>query len=236
MALPDSYFVRAVHAVAGATARYHRAALVGADRIPDGPALLVGNHGLFGLETLSFFYLLHELTGRQPRGLADRVVLGNSLVRPLLERVGGHVGCRETALRLLEAGHLVVCYPGGAQEVFKGPDERYRLRWEKALGFARVAIEAGVPIVPFAGIGVDDSFVNLGHVRGVKSLLGRYAAPLAVGPFPARFRFVLGRPISPPRHLADAPRLKAHVQRAVLHLLASKGTNAVPEQPAALLP
>jgi 1-acyl-sn-glycerol-3-phosphate acyltransferase len=150
------------------------------------------------------------------------------------------VGTRATALRLLREGHLVVCYPGGSREVFKAPDERYQLRWKGVLGFAQVAIEARVPVVPFAGLGVDESWVNLGHLRAARRLLGRYAVPLAFGvgllPLPARFRFVLGRPILPPADAAGAAQLKAEVERAVLRLLVSKGAHEVRDEPARVVP
>jgi 1-acyl-sn-glycerol-3-phosphate acyltransferase len=233
-------FRAAVEGLAAVSARYHRAVVVGAGRIPAGPVLLVGNHGLFGLETLAFFWALREATGRRPLGLADRLLFGNAVTRPLLELVGGHVGTRDTALRLLREGQLVVCYPGGSREVFKAPGERYQLRWDGAVGFARVAIEARAPVVPFAGLGVDESWVNLGHLRAAKRLLGRYAAPLAFGigllPLPTRFEFVIGQPIPPPGDLAQAPLLKAAAERAVLELLASRGAHAVPEEPARLVP
>jgi 1-acyl-sn-glycerol-3-phosphate acyltransferase len=232
--------LRAARRLGGLAARWHRAELAGAHRLPAGPALLVGNHGLFGWETVAFFWLVHRATGRMPKGLADRVVFGNPVVRPLLERIGGHVGTRQAALRLLGEGELVVCYPGGAREVFKAPGERYRLRWEGRVGFARVAIDAGAPIVPFAALGVDDSWLNLGHLRAARAVLGRYAAPLALGlgplPLPARFKFVLGRPVLPPADPALAPRLKASVERAVYQLLASRGAHAVPADPARVVP
>jgi 1-acyl-sn-glycerol-3-phosphate acyltransferase len=237
---PPDPLLRTAELAAGLLSRWHRAALEGAARVPEGPALLVGNHGLFGLETPVFFWLLRRATGRAPWGLADRVLFGGPLVRPLLRRVGGVPGTFENARRLLADGHLVVCYPGGAREVFKGPEDRYRLRWERSLGFARVAIAAQVPVVPFAGLGVDDAWLNLGHLRAARAVLGRYAAPLALGlgplPWPARIRFVVGRAIHPPREAAAAPLLKAAAERAVLTLLASRGTHAVPARPAAVVP
>jgi len=96
------------------------------------------------------------------------------------------------------------------------------------------------PVVPFAGLGVDDGWVNLGHLRTATALLGRYAAPVALGlgplPFPAQLRFVLGRPILPPKDPAGAPLLKAAAERAVNQLLASRGTHALSAEPATVVP
>lgn len=236
----DDPVLRSARAAAALLARYHRAALECAERLPSGPALLVGNHGLFGLETPVFFWLVEQATGRLPRGLADRRVFGRSPLRPLLERVGSRLATPEAALQLLSEGHLVVCYPGGAREVFKEPDQRYQLRWEKNCAFARVAIEARVPVVPFAGLGVDDSWINLGHVAAVRRILGRYTAPLAFGlgplPLPVQFRFVIGHPIAPPRIASRAAQLKARVERSVLQLLDSRGEHAIPAEPASVVP
>ena len=223
--LPSDPLVQVTRGLAGLVARYHRATLEGADRLPPGGALLVGNHGLYGFETFAFFYLLHAATGRFPVGLTDRLLFGHGPLRTLLARVGGILGTPDNARELLAARHLVVCYPGGSREVFKRPDAHYRLRWERALGFARVAICAGVPVCPFAGLGVDDSYVNLGPLPVLERVLGRYAAPVAVGlgpfPWPARFRFVLGEPLAPPADERDAPTFKRDVQAAVERLLGS---------------
>lgn len=215
---------RLARRVAGGLTAWHRATIDGLDRLPRGPVLMVGNHGLFGFETPAFFYLLHRATGRCPVGLTDRVFFGRHPMRALLSRVGGVLGTRDNAARLLRAGELVVCYPGGAREVFKAPEHRYRLRWERASGFARLAIETGVPVVPFAGLGVDESYVNLGHLPLAPRLLGRYSIPLAVGlgplPLPVRFQFRLGEPLEPPSHIDDAPSFKELVRAQVERLLA----------------
>ncbi len=237
---PSGPFFRGVKAAAGLLSRWHRGELEGLEHLPSGPALLVGNHGLLGMDTPVFFWLLEKATGRVPRGLADRLLFGNAVVRPWLERVGGVPGTRANAGRLLRQGELVVCYPGGSREVFKRPHQHYQLQWENCIGFARVAIETGVPIVPFAGLGVDDTFANFGHVEAATRLLGRYAPPLAMGlgpiPLPSRLRFVLGTPIFPPPDESGAPRLKAAVERAVELLIASRGAHVSVAEPAVVVP
>ncbi|HET9594971.1 MAG TPA: 1-acyl-sn-glycerol-3-phosphate acyltransferase [Anaeromyxobacteraceae bacterium] len=236
---PDPLF-RTAEVAARLLCRWHRAELDGAARVPDGPALLVGNHGLFGLETPVFLWLLRRATGRTPWALADRALLGGPLARPFRRWVRSVPRTFGNARRLLADGHLLVSYPGGARETFKGPHDRHRVRWERSLSFARLAIAAQVPVVPFAGLGVDDGFVNLGRVRAARALLGRRASPLALGvgplPWPARLHFVLGRPIAPPADPSGAALLRAAAERAVLTLLASHGTHAVPARPAAVVP
>ncbi|MDB4971448.1 MAG: acyltransferase [Myxococcales bacterium] len=219
----NDLILRMARAVAGAATRWHRARCDGAHHLPRGAALLVGNHGIYGFEVPVFFYLIHQLTSRVPIGLADRHLFGWRPMRDVLARCGGHIGTVDTALALLEREQLVVCYPGGSRETFKGPGDRYKLRWERASGFVRLAIQAQVPIVPFAGLGVDDTYRNFGYLPGTRALLGRYAAPFAVGlgplPLPVRLRFRVGEAIAPPRDVRDAPALKATVAASVRALL-----------------
>jgi 1-acyl-sn-glycerol-3-phosphate acyltransferase len=178
----------------------------GLENLPEGPALLVGNHGLLGYETALFFAHIYDATGRLPRGCADKWFFRVPLLRDVLIRVGGMYGARGNALHALERNHLVVCYPGGAREVLKhAPEQRYRLRWEKSVGFARVALRAGVPIVPFAAAGVDHTYEIISRIPHTGQFLmghDKYDLPLlkgAVGPLPAAvpFWFRIGKPIAP---------------------------------------
>ncbi|MBZ4419162.1 lysophospholipid acyltransferase family protein [Myxococcus sp. RHSTA-1-4] len=206
---------------AALSARYHRAKLVGAEHLPlAGPVLLVGNHGVWGYETPAFFHLLHRATGRHPVGLAERGFFRIPLVRTVLPWLGGVEGTRENALAALGAGALVVCYPGGARETFKRSHGRYRLRWERALGFARLAARAGVPVVPFAGFGVDDTFFwPPGEERLCLRLADgdKYRMPLVMGlgplPLPVQLTFALGAPHEPPPPDAPESRLRAFKDR-----------------------
>jgi 1-acyl-sn-glycerol-3-phosphate acyltransferase len=189
--------VRALHAL-------HPVRIDGLENLPDGPAILVGNHGLLGYETALFFERIYAETGRLPRGCADRWFFRIPLMRDVLVRVGGMYGCPQNAEAALGRGDLVVCYPGGAREVFKyDPVQRYRLHWRKSRGYAKVARRAKVPIVPFAAAGVDDAFEILARLRGSGRLLmgdDKYDLPLLIPngrrPWPLPFWFRIGRPIA----------------------------------------
>jgi 1-acyl-sn-glycerol-3-phosphate acyltransferase len=205
--------VRALHAV-------HPVRFDGLENLPDGPALLVGNHGLLGYETALFFERIYAETGRLPRGCADRWFFRVPLLRDVLVRVGGMYGAPQNADQALSRGELVVCYPGGAREVLKhDPAQRYKLRWEKSRGFAKVALRNRVPIIPFAAAGVDDTYSIVSRLRGSGRLLmgnDKYDLPLLFGrgpfPSPVPFWFRIGKPIEPPVVEDGAPTSTEQVE------------------------
>jgi 1-acyl-sn-glycerol-3-phosphate acyltransferase len=199
----DMRLVRMAQPAVHALYKLHPTRVDGLEHLPKGPALLVGNHGLLGYETVLFFDTIYKHMGRMPLGLADRWFFRVPLVRDALVRLGGMYGSAKNARRALARGELVVCYPGGAREVLKKSDrERYRLHWQKSQGFVRVALEAGVPVVPFAAAGVDNAYRVVFTLPGTGSLLmgdDKYDLPLVwgKGPLPKAvpFWFRFGPPI-----------------------------------------
>jgi 1-acyl-sn-glycerol-3-phosphate acyltransferase len=76
-----------------------------------------------------------------------------------------------TAVSLCRAGHAVVMFPEGTRRT-KGMRKKHEARWRT--GAARIALEAGVPIVPAAVAGTD-RLVRLAPLRV------RYGTPLELG-------------------------------------------------------
>jgi 1-acyl-sn-glycerol-3-phosphate acyltransferase len=66
-----------------------------------------------------------------------------------------------TAVSLARDGHAVVMFPEGTRRA-KGMRKRYEARWRT--GAARIALEAGVPLVP-AGISGTERLARLGPLR-----------------------------------------------------------------------
>src|ERR1700738_4179725 len=84
--------------------------------------------------------------GRVVRGLVHRNVM---LSNPWLAYIGMVPGYRDTAVQLLKKGFWVGVIPGGGEEAMRGHENAYNLDWPaKRRGFAKVAIKAGVPILP----------------------------------------------------------------------------------------
>jgi 1-acyl-sn-glycerol-3-phosphate acyltransferase len=69
-----------------------------------------------------------------------------------VRRGEGDTEAVETAVRLCREGHVVVMFPEGTRRT-KGLRKRHEARWHS--GAARIALEAGVPLVPAAIAGAD---------------------------------------------------------------------------------
>jgi 1-acyl-sn-glycerol-3-phosphate acyltransferase len=140
----------------------------------------------------------------------------------------------------------VLVFPGGAREVYKRRDQRYQLLWGRRTGFARMAIAAGCPIVPFAAVGAEDRFDVLldtdlpvaAPVRAVARRVGRddvgtllvRGTTFGLLPGGGRLYFRFGAPIAttPWAGRADDPEardacrdlVKAEVEAGIAALLA----------------
>lgn len=196
--------------------KYFRSQLHDAENIPsEGPALLVGNHALLGIDSFALFPEIYHVSGRVPRGLGLRNLFRVPLLRDLLHEVGAVAGERETAIELLHRGELCICYPGGVNDSLKGTSERHRLQWGARTGFARVALMSGAPVVPVAAIGPDDAFIQMpGLPSWGAGFLGSksYRAPVFIPVArPVRFDYFFGPPIEPPARPTEPEALDAAV-------------------------
>ncbi|KAF3858941.1 hypothetical protein F7725_012142 [Dissostichus mawsoni] len=105
-------------------------------------------------------------------------------------------GPQEECVRALRNGHLLGISPGGVREALFS-DETYPLLWGKRRGFAQVAIDSQVPIIPMFTQNVREGFRSLGTLRFFRWLYERFRLPAApvYGGFPVKFRTFLGDPI-----------------------------------------
>ncbi len=182
------------------------------DRVPRRrPFLLVGNHTLMGVLDVPLLLVeLHERRGVLVRSLGDHLHFVVPIWRDLLARLGTVDGTRENCRALMRAGESILVFPGGGREVFKRKGEKYRLIWKDRLGFVRLAIEFGYPIVPFAAVGAEECYDIVADADDLRRsplgpLLDRFAPradeipPIVSGigplPRPQRFYFHFSTPI-----------------------------------------
>lgn len=130
----------------------------GYENLPaDGRYLMVGNHTTLGLFDVPFLVLgIHRSTGVLVRSLGERQHFRVPVWRGILAHFGTVNGTREATREVMRAGLAVLVFPGGGREVARRRGEHYPLVWRERIGFARLALEFGYPVVPVSMIGVDD--------------------------------------------------------------------------------
>lgn len=228
-------------------ARYHRLEVRGLDRLPAGPALLVGNHNSGAGVTDALFLLpLYERLGFDVpvHVLAHDFLFELPGFPWLAERLGVLRAGREAALRALRAGRRVLVFPGSDKDSMRPWAARRSVIFDGRTGFARLAMEAGVPIVPVASAGAHETWIVLTQGRrmaervGLQRRLRWSSLPVAlslpwgltVGPFsylpylplPAKVTVELGAPLDPgdfedPAALAEAALHALQAQLTALY-------------------
>jgi 1-acyl-sn-glycerol-3-phosphate acyltransferase len=131
-----------------------------------GPVLLVANHsgGNVTPDTLLFTLAFYTYFGveRAFYQLAHNLVLA-SPVGQILRRYGTVPASPEHAQRALDAEAALLVYPGGDWEVHRPIWERNKVDFAGRKGFVRLALDAGVPIVPVVSIGGQETALFLSH-------------------------------------------------------------------------
>jgi 1-acyl-sn-glycerol-3-phosphate acyltransferase len=153
--------------------RYWRIEVSGAHHVAaDGPVLLVANHsGALPFDGAMIVTALQLLRRRVVRFLYDRFVEAVSPLDAFYRKVGGVTASRENAQALLRMGEAVLLFPEGISGVAKPFSERYRLR-PFSPGFARLAMQFDVPVVPVAVVGAEEIYPLVGRAEGVGKALG----------------------------------------------------------------
>jgi 1-acyl-sn-glycerol-3-phosphate acyltransferase len=139
--------------------RINQPKVYGIENIPADGSVLVGNHTVIGLLDLPF--MLAEIWKRRRlavRSLGENAHYAIPVWRELLTSGGMVRGTRENVHALMNERQTILVFPGGAREVNKRRGEKYQLMWKERIGFARLAIEHGYPIVPFAAVGAEEMF------------------------------------------------------------------------------
>jgi len=182
----------------------------GLEKIPQqGGALLIGNHaGAIPADAPAIMHGIERELGRPVYGLADFFFRTLPVVGTLWSRTGGVPAHPDNAFRLLhDQQQLALVFPEGTKATSKTYSDRYRLRRFGRGGFVEIAMRAGVPIIPIAVVGAEESMPIIFRVPGVAKVLNLPYFPvtanaLLMGPigyvtyFPVKFKFRVLDPIS----------------------------------------
>jgi 1-acyl-sn-glycerol-3-phosphate acyltransferase len=147
----------------------------GLEHIPDaGPALIVANHS--GVLPLDAIMLQAGVFADHPASRNVRLLSADLVYRlpglASLARRSGHTRADpDQALQLLAAGEVVGVFPEGFKGIGKPFSERYRLQRFGRGGFARTALQAGVPVIPCAIVGAEEIYPMLGNSEALARVL-----------------------------------------------------------------
>jgi len=138
---------------------YHRHSVVGMDNIPlDGRTLVVVNHSLATYDILLLMTAIYADLGRLPRPLIDRLFFKVPYAGELAQFLGSKQGSQENAEELLHQDEIITVAPGGMREALRPSTERYQLRWDRRIGFCKLAMRTRAPIVLAACPKADDIY------------------------------------------------------------------------------
>ena len=197
--------------------RYFRVRTLGMENVPlEGPALLVANHsGGLPYDGAMLLWGMHKL---HPQHRRVRPLVANFAFRVpwmvnVMARIGGVRAAAANALPLLARGELVAVFPEGLKGIGKPFRDRYQLVRFGRGGFIRLAMEAGVPMVPVAIVGAEEIHPVIGKLTRVAQPFGLpyipvtptfpWLGPLGLLPMPTKWTIQFGAPIAPPPPPSD---------------------------------
>jgi 1-acyl-sn-glycerol-3-phosphate acyltransferase len=197
---------------------WFRMEVEGWEKIPESPALLVGIHSggplVWDAWTVGVQWWRHYGRTRPLHGTAHDLLMAFPVLGSYFRKMGVLPARKESIEAALEAGHDVALWPGGERDSL-----RHWLKRDEAVlagrkGFVRLAIRAGVPIVPIATVGGADAMPviatgrRLAKVLQLDRLARLKAFPIAIQlpwgispallpeiPFPTRIRTAFQEPI-----------------------------------------
>jgi 1-acyl-sn-glycerol-3-phosphate acyltransferase len=226
---------------------WFRAEWEGFEHLPrEGGALLVANHaGAIPADAPVIMHGIETDLQRPVYGLAEHLFRALPVVGTLWSRGGGVTANPDNAYRLLhDEGQLVLVFPEGTKGTGKHFRDRYQLRRFGRGGFVEIAMRAGVPIVPIAVVGNEESMPILWKSNRLAKLIGIPYFPvtanqLVFGPLglvaylPAKFKLRVLPPVhfdvpadqerySRSRVMEESERIRLLIQNALYDMLRTR--------------
>ena len=229
---------------------YHRLTISTPEEPLAEPVLFVANHGfggIFDLNVFAAFAAFEQLELDRPVTALIHQLAWTLRVGQFIEPLGARPAGRDEAEAAFARGGHVLVMPGGDVEAGKPFAQRNKIVFSGRRGFARLALDAGVPIVPIVTAGAGESVLVLSdgqrpaRALRVDAMLRMKAFPVSVSipwgvnagavgmvpylPLPTKLRTAVLDPIRPqPAETADefGDRVEAAMQGALDDMTAGR--------------
>ena len=202
--------------------RYFGLEVTGWEHLPAAPAMLVSNHsgGTTIPDVWGFAVAWHRRFGQERpcHVLGHEMIFTLAPVARFMSQMGAVRASPGAARRVLgELRRDLLVLPGGDMDTWRPWTERYKVRFAGRMGYAKLALQVGVPIVPVAHAGAHSTLVVLSDGERLARALGlpkiarasifpvHLSVPwgLTVGPMPhlplpVTLRYRVGAPVPPP--------------------------------------
>jgi len=180
---------------------YFRAEAHGVEHIPaSGRVLFVANHSgqlPYDGVVIGSACFLEPAQPRLVRSMVEHFVPTVPFASYLLARWGQIIGTPENCRDLLDQDEAILVFPEGARGISKPFSRRYQLA-AFGLGFMRLALMTGTPIVPVAVIGAEEQAPAI-NLKPLARLLGTPSFPIVpyppfvpLIPLPVKYRLYFG--------------------------------------------
>jgi 1-acyl-sn-glycerol-3-phosphate acyltransferase len=169
---------------------YFRSEVRDMDRVPDGGALMVGNHsgGLMAMDVPIIAVAFADTFGAdRPLYCLAHDMLFTGVAGPVFRKFGFVPADRESAQAVLASGAVTIVFPGGDYDVFRPTLQANVIDFEGRKGYVRTALKAGVPIVPVVSIGGQEAQFHLtrgqwlGRMSPLRKVFRTDLMPLTLG-------------------------------------------------------
>jgi 1-acyl-sn-glycerol-3-phosphate acyltransferase len=235
------------HLLNGLYYDYFRVEVEGIEHVPmAGGAVLTANHGGAAIPydgaMLALSVLNEAPEPRRVRVIGTEIFNMLPIVSHMYRKMGAAYATRDDARELLKRGHLVGVFPEGERGFMKPVWEAYRVGRLGRGGFAEVAAEAQVPIVPVAIIGseevhpavmVSKKLAKLVRLFFPEQRIEEIAVALNPIPLPIRWRIRFLPPVMPVDHgrpvdsldlLEQSEDIRESIQHALDDMLSTRRT------------
>jgi 1-acyl-sn-glycerol-3-phosphate acyltransferase len=206
---------------------WFRMEIEGWEHLPEPPVLLIGIHSgapfVWDAWTVGIQWWRRFGTDRPLHGTAHDALMAAPLIGSYFRRMGVLPAAPDSIASALEAGHDVALWPGGEIDSLRPWTDRDEAVLAGRKGFIRMAVNAGVPIVPIATVGGPDSMpvlargrrlaraLQLDKVARLKMFPIALSAPWGIGPamlpelpLPTKIRTAFQAPVKLSRDPAKA--------------------------------